>query len=53
MQHLIDMFSKQWQAQYLQDLHEKQQQHSRSNSNNEISTDDIMLTQQDKYTRNN
>ena len=49
----LDTFWKQWQAEYLQELHEKQQKHSRSNSKYEISTDDIVLIQQDKCRRNN
>ena len=53
MQHLIDKFCKQWQTEYLRKLRQKQQKHSRSNLKYEKSTGNIMLIQQDKYTRKN
>ena len=51
--HLIDTFLKQWQAEQLRELREKQQRHSRSNSKDQISTKVNVLIQQDKSTRNN
>ena len=53
VQHSIDTLWKQWQVEYLQELREKQQKHSRSNSKYEMSTHDIALIQQEKYSRNN
>lgn len=53
VQHLIDTFWKQRQAEYLQELREKQLKHSKLSSKYEISTHDITITQQDKYTRRN
>ena len=50
---MIDTFLKQWQAEQLRELREKQQRHSRSNSKYQISTKVNVLIQQDKFTRNN
>ena len=52
-QYLINSFWKQWQREYLRELREKQQKQSRFNSKYEISKDDIVLIQTDKYNRIN
>ena len=48
-QYLINSFWKQCQREYLRELREKQQKQSRFNSKYEISKDDIVLIQTDKY----
>ena len=53
VQYLINSFWKQWQSEYLRELREKQQKQSRFNSKYEISKDDIVLIQTDKYNRIN
>ena len=53
VQYLINWFRKQWQREYLSELREKQQEQSRFNSKYEISKDNIVLIQTDKYNRIN